>query len=202
MGPQPRPTAATVARWSIVPVITLLAILVLTAGLVLAACGGSSDPSTTTAAGSPATTAAATVTTAGSASLSADELGAQIGTIYVGSLRDVALTLKDKPDAATVRSQVEQLKNDTITKLVELGKAREAMSTSDRAKVDSKITSALSAAGAEDWYTTYNEVWKYYSTADSEFGNLIAAFNIIGQYANFDLLKKQLPEEATRLGIK
>ena len=110
--------------------------------------------------------------------------------------------LKDKPDAATVKAQVEQLKTDTITKLVELGKAREAMSTSDRAKVDSKITTALSAAGSEDWYTTYNDVWKFYSTADTEFGNLIAAFNVIGQYANFDLLKQQLPDEATRLGIK
>jgi hypothetical protein len=185
-----------------VPLIALLAILLLTAGLLLAACGGSSDSSATTAAGSPATTVAATATTAEEAGMSADELGVQIGTIYVGSLRDVALMLKDKPDAATVRGQVEQLQNDTITRLVELGKAREAMSTSDRAKVDSKINAALTAAGSEDWYTTYNEVWKHYSTADSEFANLVAAFNVIGQYANFDLLKQQLPDEATRLGIK
>jgi hypothetical protein len=100
-----------------------------------------------------------------------------------------------------VRTQIEQLKNDTIAKLVELGRAREAMSTSDRAKVDSKITAALSAAGGEDWYTTYNDVWKHYSSVDSDFANVIAAFNVIGQYANFDLLKKQLPAEATRLGI-
>jgi hypothetical protein len=31
--------------------------------------------------------------------------------------------------------------------------------------------------------------------------NLIASFNIIGQYANFDLLWEQTPEEAERLGI-
>jgi hypothetical protein len=68
--------------------------------------------------------------------------------------------------------------------------------------VDAKITSALSAAGSEDWYDTYNAVWKYYSDADLELANLVAAFNIIGQYANFDLLKQQAPAEATRLGIK
>jgi len=28
------------------------------------------------------------------------------------------------------------------------------------------------------------------------------SFKIIGQYANFDLLKKQEPKEAARLGIK
>ena len=39
----------------------------------------------------------------------------------------------------------------------------------------------------EDWYNTYNEVWKYYSSSDSDFANLVAAFNVIGQYANFDL---------------
>ena len=31
--------------------------------------------------------------------------------------------------------------------------------------------------------------------------NLIAAFNIIGQYANFDLLRRQAPDEAERLGL-
>ena len=30
---------------------------------------------------------------------------------------------------------------------------------------------------------------------------LIADFNIIGQYANFDLLREQEPEEAARLGV-
>lgn len=177
--------------------LTLLAVIVLAA-----ACGGSSDAATTTAPAGSVTTAAATATTAAPAIASPAELGEQIGTIYVNALRDVALLLKDKPDAAAVRSQVEQLKNDTITKLVELGQAREAMSTSDRAQVDSKITKALDGAAGQDWYTTYNDVWKHYSSADVEFGNLIAAFNVIGQYANFDLLKKQLPEEATRLGIK
>jgi hypothetical protein len=166
--------------------------------LTLAACGGSSgNAATTTSAGSAATTATTAAAAAGP-----DALGEQIGTVYVDALHSVATALEAKPDAATVRSQIEQLKNDTITKLVELGRAREVMSTSDKAKVDSKITSALSAAGSEDWYDTYSTVWKYYSETDLELANLIAAFNIIGQYANFDLLKQQAPEEATRLGIK
>jgi hypothetical protein len=182
--------------------LALLSLALLAVIALATACGGSSDAATTTAPAGSATTAATTAATAAPATASPAELGEQIGTVYVNALRDVALLLKDKPEAAAVRSQVEQLKNDTVTKLVELGKAREAMSTSDRAQVDSKITKALDGAAGQDWYTTYNDVWTHYSSADIEFGNLIAAFNVIGQYANFDLLKKQLPDEATRLGIK
>jgi hypothetical protein len=182
--------------------VVVLAMLLAATLFVAAACGGSDDPTATTAAGGSATTAAATPTSEAAAALSADELGEQIGVVYVGSIEAVALLLKDKPEAATVKAQVQDLKDSTIAQLVELGKAREAMSTSDRAKADLKINAALTAAGSKDWYTTYNDVWKHYSAADAEFGNLIAAFNIIGQYANFDLLKQQLPEEATRLGIK
>ena len=176
--------------------VALLAVVVLTAVLLLAACGGSSDSASTTA-----VTGASSTSSTAAAALGADELGAQIGTIYVTALKDAALALKDKPDVAAVRTQIEQLKNDTIAKLVELGRAREAMGTSDRAKVDAKITAALGAVGSEDWYVTYNEVWKHYSGVDSDFANTVAAFNVIGQYANFDLLKQQLPAEATRLGI-
>jgi hypothetical protein len=178
--------------------VSLWAMIFVGAALLLAACGGSGAPASTTATTGPSLSSSTTA----SAALGAEQLGEQIGTTYVSALRDVALALKDKPDPAAARAQTEQMKNDAISKLVELGRAREAMSTGDRAKVDAKITAALSTAGSEDWYATYNEVWKYYSGADSEFANLVASFNVIGQYANFDLLKQQLPEEAARLGIK
>jgi uncharacterized protein YdbL (DUF1318 family) len=37
---------------------------------------------------------------------------------------------------------------------------------------------------------------------DANLGKIIKDFNIITQYALFDLLKKQSPKEAERLGIK
>jgi hypothetical protein len=175
----------------------LLAAIVAAAAMLLVACGGSSESATTTSTG-----ASSSSSTSASAGLGPKELGDQIGAIYVAALRDVALALKDKPEVTTVRSQVEQLKNDAIAKLVELGRAREAMETADRATVDARITAALDAAGSEDWYATYNDAWTHYSDIDHDFANLVAAFNVIGQYANFDLLKQQAPEEATRLGIK
>jgi hypothetical protein len=197
----------TVIRTRSIPTsLAILSVILLLAVLAVAGCGGSSDAATTTGVvgASTTSTAGASATTSPSVAASAgpDELGEQIGEVYVAALRDVALMLKDKPDVTGVRLQVENLKNDTITKLVDLGQTREAMSTGDRAKVDAKITAALNAAGSEDWYATYNDVWKHYSSVDSDFANLIAGFNVIGQYANFDLLKKQLPAEAARLGIK
>jgi hypothetical protein len=166
--------------------------------LTVAACAGSEEPSSA-ATGRTATSDSVTTT---AAALDPEQLGEQIGAVYMGSVKDVAALLKARPEAAVVRPQIEQLRNDAITKLVEFGKAREAMSTADRTRVDAKIAAALSAAGLEEWYESYHDAWTHYSGVDGEFAALVASFNVIGQYANFDLLKEQLPEEAARLGIE
>ncbi len=175
----------------------------------LAACGSDEAATETTATvGSEEApgggTDAMAATTAGDAAgaMSADELGAEIGAVYVEALAKVTTALDGGPEVATVKDQVQQLKDGYVKRLVVLGAAREALSTSDRAKVDSKIVAALEAVGSEPWYADYNAAWQKYSAQDSEFGNLIAAFNVIGQYANYELLKQQLPEEAARLGIE
>ena len=41
----------------------------------------------------------------------------------------------------------------------------------------------------------------YFDSTDAELYSLITSFNIIGQYANFDLLRQQEPDEAARLGV-
>jgi hypothetical protein len=82
---------------------------------------------------------------------------------------------------------------------VSLGRRREALGTADRATVDARITAALARLPAET-YDAYQLAFTDYGS-DLEVANLIAAFNILGQYANFDLLREQAPEEAERLGI-
>ena len=83
--------------------------------------------------------------------------------------------------------------------MVALGRRREALGTADRATVDGRITAALDRLPAAT-YEAYQEAFTYYGS-DLEVANLIAAFNILGQYANFDLLREQAPEEAERLGL-
>ena len=65
-----------------------------------------------------------------------------------------------------------------------------------------RIASALAAAAGQDWWERYTEIQGHYASGDVEFGNLIADFNVITQYADLDLLKQQAPDEAARLGIE
>jgi hypothetical protein len=168
------------------------------AGLVTACGADDSEPDATIARGGSETTTAA----AESSSLTPEELGTQIGTVYMDAVREVTTLLEAKPEVSSVKAQVETLKEDCATRLVALGKLREALSTSDRATADAKELAVMEAAGKEAWYATYNTVWQGYSTVDPDFSNLVASFNILGQYANFDLLRQQLPEEAARLGVQ
>ena len=130
-----------------------------------------------------------------------DQLGKAIGDTYVKCMTEVADMTAKKEDAATLKPKLETLKEEVIGKLVELGKKREAMETAERATVDRSISAGISAIPREV-YSRYTEGYKHYAGVDRETGNLISSFNVITQYANFDLLKKQNPKEAKRLGIE
>jgi len=129
----------------------------------------------------------------------ADNLGEKIGSSYVETLKQVVAVLKSKPTAADAKAMLADLKTWTIELMVGLGKEREAMSVKDRTVVDLVLSNKISGVPM-DLFKEYQDGQAFYK-GDSELFNLIADFNIITQYANFDLLKKQLPEEAKRLGI-
>ncbi len=129
------------------------------------------------------------------------ELGQKIGDLYVQALSEVTEMLKDKPVASEVSPKVAELKEMYVKKLVKLGKSREALDTAGKATVDSRIRLKVNAIYNQPWYAKYNEIQQHYFK-DREFHKSVLSFNIIGQYANFDLLKKQEPEEAKRLGIE
>lgn len=176
-------------------------ILVLAAlSLTLMVCGsGGEKTAGSETAGEPAP--AAEVKAQTPAEMTPVELGRKIGDLYVQSLSEVTEMLKDKPGIAAVRPQVEHLKQEYVLQLVELGRKREALDASGKATVDSQIMMKVNGLSREPWYATFNEVQQHYFQ-DQDFHKLVISFNVIGQYANFDLLKKQEPEEATRLGIE
>lgn len=188
-------------------------LMIVTLGLT--ACGGGGTPAPTQPAPSsgsapaqnaPAQSAAApaepTAAPVQPKEQTPQDLGDEIGKVYVGALEDVSKLVAAKPPAAEVKAKVAALKEQVIQKLVELGKKREALSEADRATVTSRISMALSSIGSADWYTKYSEAVSHYNTEDAELSSLLASFNIIGQYAQFELLKQQEPQEAERLGIK
>ncbi len=176
-------------------------ILILAAlSLALVACGGGGEkPAASEPAGERAPAAEMKPETA--AEMSPAELGRQIGELYVQALSGVTEMLKEKPGVAEVRPQVEQLKEKYVRQLVELGRKREALDASGKAAVDSQIMIKVNALAREPWYATFNEVQQHYFQ-DQDFHKVVIAFNVIGQYANFDLLKQQDPQEAARLGIE
>lgn len=130
----------------------------------------------------------------------AENLGQKIGSSYVETLKQVVAMLNDKPPAADAKAMLSDMKNWTIELMVSLGKEREALSVADRVKVDMVLSNRIAAVPA-DLFMEYQAGQAYYKD-DRELFQLIADFNIITQYANFELLKKQLPEEAKRLGIQ
>src|SRR3990172_10679349 len=94
---------------------------------LLAGCGGNGSTKM------PATS------TASDQKLGATEIGQQAGDLYVRALSEVTDMLKGKPEVAQVRSRVQDLRESYIRKLVELGKAREALDAAGKSTVDAAI---------------------------------------------------------------
>lgn len=180
--------------------------VVVAAATWMTGCGGSSgdaDGTTTEASETAAITDATPVPTEAPVgtpdTASPDELGDSIGVLYVAAYDDVIAALEDRPDAAEATIELTALRDQYIEQLVELGWQREALDEPSRATVDARISSALMRLPAET-LTEYQAAIDHY-TSDAELDTLIRSFNIIGQYANFELLREQEPSEAARLGI-
>jgi len=199
---------------------TRIWILVLVA-VLLVACGGDGEPAVPTASAEKpavaptqeATTAPATSTpeaqeptpaqeNAAPQEMTPREIGQAVAARYVEAMTELTDLVEGKPPAAEIKPQVEDLKETYIQKLVELGRKREALSNQERATVDSAISVGINALYGDPVFATYSEVVQYYFNEDPEFHQLLSSFNIITQYASFDLLKQQEPDEAARLGIE
>jgi len=175
-----------------------MAAVLLAMGMIgLGTCGGdAAAPSTT---GVATTTAPPITVTTTAPTATPAELGDQIGEVYLAAYDDLIALLADRPEAATIAADLAALKERYIQEFVALGREREALGAADRASVDARITAALDRLPPAT-YEAYQQAYADYS-GDLEVANLIAAFNIIGQYANFDLLRQQAPDEAERLGL-
>jgi hypothetical protein len=181
--------------------------LVIVGALLVGACGSDgaapattrADESSTTEA--PATSAAPATSEPAETPLdAASELGASISVIYLAAYDDVIVLLSDRPDPADALVELAELKEQYVQELVALGHEREALDSSLRAQVDSVILSTVSGLDSGT-LAEYQAALDHY-VADREVYDLILSFNIIGQYANFDLLREQEPEEAARLGVE
>ena len=173
-------------------------LLALAAGAVAVssfACGGGDtkvQPSAT------AKETAATAPTAGPAS--PEDLGQTIYKDFAALHKELAATLAGSPAAADLKPKVAELKNRYIERFVGYGRVRARMSDADAAKVESETRRLLFASPTVNIDALSQAVQRFNST-DPALARELTSLNIITQYAFFDLLKKQEPEEAKRLGI-
>lgn len=136
-----------------------------------------------------------------SESMSPLELGKSIASLYVEAIEEVSEIVSGNPPAAEIQPKLSELKEKYILKLIELGKQREAMDEAGRNTVDLNIRTGIQSVYSTGAYSTYGEAVTHYFE-DKEVHKLLTDFNILTQYASFDLLKEQAPDEAARLGIQ
>ncbi len=160
------------------------------AAVVMIGCGGP-----------PATKTAANDASALDQPRSPADLGNAAADLYGQAMSELVALLKDKPAPAAVKDKVVQLKEAYVQKLVSLGRQREALGAADRATADMRVSLGLERAAGPS-FQAYSDIQQHYMSLDNELANQIASFNILTQYFNFDLLKKQSAAEAQRLGIQ
>jgi len=130
-----------------------------------------------------------------------DEMGKAVTTLYLEALQKVVALLKDRPAPADLQPKLEQLKEDTIKKMVELGRKRAALDPAGKQAVDKIIENSVKTLPPE-LFQAFSEGNAHYFKLDKNLSKLIMDFHLIPQYAIFEVLKQNAPQEAERLGIK
>ncbi len=158
--------------------------------LSLAACGGGeAEPG---ADGSDGASGAAS-----GGSTDPEALTDEIVENYTACMDELQELTADLPEPDALRPELEQLRDRYIDVFVEIG---HRVATHEQETIDQIGRSVMSELYGYDidWLT---EVSGHYISVDADVANMIADLNIITQYAFFDLLRDQSPEEADRLGV-
>jgi len=132
--------------------------------------------------------------------LTPEELGKRIGDHYVELFIELNSLLDERLDPEELEPKVAALKEKYIDIFVGFGAIKEEYSEEGKAKVNRAIMSFFSDMD-KSYSESYNESIEYYRELDNELASLLVSFNILTQYADYELLIKQEPEEAERLGI-
>ena len=131
------------------------------------------------------------------------QLGTAIGLLYCQAIVSLAALIeRHSDDPAQLSRNAEQLRQDTIPLLVSRGHERQALPDAARAAVDAATTAQVQRVDARAFATMQQAPVKLYKGKEMmAFMNLTASFNVITQYAAFELLRKKNPGEADRLSL-
>lgn len=123
--------------------------------------------------------------------------------LYNQSIISLFELVGSKPEITEeLREKVAKHKAATIDEMVKLGHARAKMNEEDQRSCSARLERKTAQVSREPWNGVMNDAVPHYRKIDRAFADELASFNIITQYSQFELLKKQLPSEAQRLGIE
>jgi len=166
--------------------------------LLLASCGGGDS-----------TDASKGATGAKVASSAKKAWADRVFDIYETTVKDTVAALEKTPPTAEALPKLKAIRDKAIEALVPLGREREAMDAATKKQAESQMLMKLMAAERSDAFKAYmalvNGTYSFakMKTDDEKaLYKILSGVNIITQYAHFELLKKQAPKEAERLGIK
>jgi hypothetical protein len=169
----------------------LLSIAILT---LILACGGDDDDSP-----GPERTATATDTPAGGA----DPEGLALTMVGVyETMNEELVALLDRnlpPD--DLGPEIAALKEEYIEAFVAMGRERETYSADKIAAFNRAATSALFSVDSSHQDMVNDVLRDLNATGEHDLANEISSFNILTQYAQFELLWDQEPDEAERLNL-
>jgi hypothetical protein len=136
--------------------------------------------------------------------LSTLEWAGAVYAVYEDSYNQLDALLGQKPAyTPKLKEDAKAIKASVIEKLIPYGKMRAEWSEADQQKSSDQLSAKMFDISRNPaWMRVGNEARMYYAKEDPELATLLNSMNIITQYAQFELLKKQEPVEAERLGIQ
>lgn len=136
--------------------------------------------------------------------LSTLEWAGEVYVIYEDGYNQLDALLGQKPAyAPKLTLDAKVIKASVIEKLIPYGKMRAEWNEADqKTSSDQLSVKMFDISRNPAWMRVGNEARMFYAKEDPELATLLNRMNIITQYAQFELLKKQEPVEAERLGIQ
>ncbi len=129
-----------------------------------------------------------------------EALGNRVGELYGQMYVDLHEIATQGLPAEELAPLVAEMKEDYIGQFVELGAIREGMTDEQKNTVDSAIMRYFYDMDMEI-ARSVTDMINFYRPEDGELANNMSQMNILTQYADYELLRSQSPDEAARLGI-
>jgi hypothetical protein len=136
----------------------------------------------------------------------ATQLGNQVAATWEEAIQKLVPLLEGTPPVSSLQVPVAQLKEEYVQKMVALGRQIAALDPSQGQAANDQMTGIIDGTANTDWFKSYVRLYDQYAAGTDQttqdFAILLSTFNTLTEYAFFDLLKAQDPDEAQRLGIQ